>query len=89
VDLKVVVPKNWGCPNLTRAYLFRLGDPAGGTAWGAAYEADVGERKLIVAVDVDGRTVTFVIGSPYPDVEQLWSLAGPVIQSIKFTGKNP
>jgi len=66
-----------------------LGDPAGSTAWGAAYEADVGERKRVVAVDVDGRTVTFVIGSPYPDVEGLWDLAAPLIQSIKFAGKAP
>jgi class 3 adenylate cyclase len=89
VDIKVILPKDWGCPNLKQAYLFRLGDPAGGTAWGAAYEADIGERKRVVAVDVDGRTVTFVIGSPLPDVEQLWNLAGPLIQSIEFTGKNP
>jgi len=89
VDIKVVLPKDWGCANLKSAYLFRLGDPTGGTAWGAAYEADVGERKRVVALDVDGRTVTFVIGSPFRDVESLWNLAGTLIQSIKFTGKNP
>jgi class 3 adenylate cyclase len=89
VDIKVVVPKTWGCSDLKAAYLFRLGDPTGGTAWGAAYEADVGERKRVVALDVDGRTVTVVTGSPYPDVERLWNLAGTAIQSIKFTGKNP
>ena len=89
VDIKVVLPKTWECTNLKSAYLFRLGDPTGGTAWGAAYEADVGERKRVVALDVDGRTVTFVIGSPFPDVERLWNLTGTLIQSIKFTGKNP
>jgi class 3 adenylate cyclase len=89
IDIKAVRPKNWTCTSLKHAALFRLGDPSGGSAWGAAYQIDVGERKRVVAVDVDGRTVTFVMGSPLPDVEQFWNLAGPLVQSIQFRGKNP
>jgi hypothetical protein len=39
-----------------------------------------------VAIDVDGRTVTLVIGSPYSDVAQLWALGEPLLQPIQFTG---
>jgi class 3 adenylate cyclase len=89
IDIRVIRPKKWTCSNLKSAFAFRLGDPTGGSGWGAAYEIDVGERKRVVAVDVDGRTVTFVMGSPAPDVEEFWSLAAPLTQSIHFTGKNP
>ena len=64
---------------------FRLGGAEVGGDFGGIWNTDVGERKRIIAIDVDGRTVTVVVGSPYEDVEQFWSLSGPSLQTLRFT----
>ena len=89
VDIKVTT-KGWGCStSVSDSYPFRLGDPTGGADWGAAYEIDVGERKRVVAIDVGGRTVTILMGSPFPDVNAFWGLTDQVIQSIEFNPPAP
>jgi hypothetical protein len=49
--------------------MFRLGSPNADESFGALYNAEPGERKQVVAIDVGGRTVTLVIGSPFADVD--------------------
>jgi len=89
VDITVTA-KGWECAgSVGNSYPFRLGDPTGGAEWGSAYEIDLGERKRVVAIDVDGRTVTILMGSPFPDVDALWALTDQVIQSIDFTPAAP
>ena len=63
---------------------FRLGGSGSGRGFGELWTAEVGERKRIVAIDVNGRTVTLISGSPYSGVEQLWRKADIVLQSINF-----
>ena len=70
--------------------MFRLGEPEiVGDAFGALWGAEPGERKLFVAIDVHGRTVTLVIGSPFEDVEAFWRLSAPLLQTIEFTERGP
>jgi class 3 adenylate cyclase len=91
VDITVTA-KGWKCAGTApvgNSYPFRLGDPTGGADWGSAYEIDLGERKRVVAIDVDGRTVTILMGSPFPDVNALWDLTDQVIQSIDFNPATP
>ena len=88
VDIKVTT-KGLDCPSIRNSYPFRLGDPTGGSDWGSAYEIDIGERKRVVAIDVGGRTVTILMGSPFPDVNALWGLTDQVIQSIEFSPPTP
>ena len=92
VDITVLSSDRWTCPatdDKSAAMMFRLGSPSSTVGFGLGWGADVGERKRVVAIDVDGRTVTLVIGSPYDDVAQLWTLAEPLLQSIQFTGSTP
>src|SRR5688500_16706525 len=63
------------------ATFFRLGPVGGeGSFWGA----ELGERKRMIAIDVEGKTVTFVIGSPFDDVELLWAVTEPRLQDVRF-----
>ena len=63
---------------------FRLGGRDVGQEFGATWGTEIGERKRIIAVDVDGRTVTVVVGSPFEDVERFWSLSEPLLQTLQF-----
>lgn len=63
---------------------FRLGAPDARDNFGYV-TAEIGERKRVIAIDVDGRTVTLLLGSPDATVEQFWELAEPRIQTIRFT----
>ena len=91
VDITVLSNDRWTCPatdDKSAAMMFRLGS-ASSRGFGAGWGADVGEKKRVVAIDVDGRTVTLVIGSPYSDVAQLWAIGEPLLQSIHFTASTP
>jgi class 3 adenylate cyclase len=68
----------------SRAF-FRLGSPEERDPFGSLWTLEVGERKRVISIDVGGRTVTLVIGSPFDDVEQFWQLAAPKLQTIEFT----
>ena len=63
--------------------MFRLGSEAGFN-FGGTWNAVVGERKRVITIDADGRAVTVITGSPFPDVEDLWELSGPLLRTIKF-----
>ena len=92
VDITVPSSDRWTCPatdDKNGASMFRLGSPSSTEQFGSVWGAEVGERKRVVAIDVEGRTVTLVIGSPYPDVAQLWTLGEPLLQTIEFTGSTP
>lgn len=86
VDISVLEAATAGCEVSTdEVAFFRLGGAEVGGDFGGIWNTDVGERKRIIAIDVDGRTVTVVVGSPYEDVEQFWSLSGPSLQTLRFT----
>ena len=65
---------------------FRLGGRDMGMEFGSTWGTVIGERKRVIAIDVDGETVTVVVGSPYPDVERFWSLSEPALQTLRFSG---
>ena len=69
VPVTVLPGDRWTCdgrPGSEVAQFFRLG---GGAGAGRLYGAEIGEQKFVVAIDVGGRTVTLVSGSPFEDVE--------------------
>ena len=65
---------------------FRLGGRDVGVAFGGTWNTVIGERKRVIAIDVNGRTVTVVVGSPFEDVERFWSLSEPALQTLRFSG---
>ncbi len=88
-SVDIAVPENdrWKCehfPQPHTANFFRLGAAEAGSEYGQVWGAEVHERKRFIALDVDGRTVTFVIGSDLPGVEDLWKIATPLIQTVEF-----
>lgn len=68
------------------AAFFRLGGRDVGVDFGGIWGTVIGERKRVIAIDVDGRTVTVVVGSPFEDVERFWSLSEPSLQTLRFDG---
>jgi hypothetical protein len=68
------------------ATFFRLGGRDAESSFGATWTTSIGERKRVIAIDVNGRTVTVVVGSPFEDVESFWSLSEPSLQTLRFTG---
>ena len=65
---------------------FRLGGRDVGVEFGGTWNTVIGERKRVIAIDVNGRTVTVVVGSPFEDVERFWSLSEPALQTLRFSG---
>jgi class 3 adenylate cyclase len=83
VDIEVGPGDRWECdgaPGLRRAEMFRLGVVDFRRSWGA----EIGERRRMVVLDVERRTVAMSLGSSFPDVEKLWYLYSPRLQTIRF-----
>lgn len=83
VDIRVLRSGSEDCAGVGDRTFFRLGN-ASSVTFGRTWTAEIGERKRVIAIDVNGRTVTLIAGSPYEDVVQLWAEAEVVLQSITF-----
>lgn len=83
VDIEVPTGDRAPCPH-PGVVLFQLGGTQ--TDFGQSWGADNTERKRVIAIDVDGRTVTLAIGRPGDDedIEAFWRLAEPLLQTIRF-----
>jgi class 3 adenylate cyclase len=86
VDIHVLKTGSEDCAALGDRTFFRLGSPMS-AEFGRTWTAEVGERKRVIAIDVDGRTVTLIAGSPYDDVAQLWAEAEVLLQTITFDAR--
>jgi hypothetical protein len=88
VDIRVTRSGAEECgADLGELSFFRLGRAGNEGGFGQVWTAEVGERKRVIAIEVNGRTVTLVAGSPFADVEQFWIEAESVLQSIAFAAE--
>jgi class 3 adenylate cyclase len=87
VDLLVLENASAECDVRTdEVTFFRLGGSDVAAGFGATWGTVIGERKRVIAIDVNGRTVTVVVGSPFEDVERFWALSEPALQTLRFSG---